>query len=160
MSNLFSPRKFRSQRLHKTPPKGLRLVQRRLPLGYSGIGAADYGHLTWRVVEAGRRFITRQMRRARVYRRVALTQPITAKSSKSRMGKGKGKFKAWIGYTRPGTLLYATVLPTHTSLRHHRLGGVRLRGEIPLARVRHKFPFAVKELRRSPDYALALGSGG
>lgn len=94
MSNLFSPRKFRSQRLHKTPPKGLRLVQRRLPLGYSGIGAADYGHLTWRVVEAGRRFITRQMRRARVYRRVALTQPITAKSSKSRMGKGKGKFKA------------------------------------------------------------------
>jgi hypothetical protein len=37
---------------------------------------------------------------------------------------------------------------------------VRLRGEIPLARVRHKFPFAVKELRRSPDYALALGSGG
>jgi large subunit ribosomal protein L16 len=94
VSKLFSPRKFRSQRLHKSPPKGLRLVQRRLPLGYSGIGAADYGHLTWRVVEAGRRFITRQMRRARVYRRVALTQPITAKSSKSRMGKGKGKFKA------------------------------------------------------------------
>jgi ribosomal protein L16/L10AE len=45
-------------------------------------------------VEAGRRFITRQMRRARVYRKVALTQPITAKSSKARMGKGKGKFKA------------------------------------------------------------------
>jgi hypothetical protein len=46
MSKLFSPRKFRSQRLHKNPPKGLRLLQRRLTLGYSGISAADYGHLT------------------------------------------------------------------------------------------------------------------
>jgi hypothetical protein len=52
-------------------------------------------------------------------------------------------------------------MATHVSLRHHRQGAVRLRGEIPLGRVRHKFPFAVKELRRSPDFSpTPLGAGG
>jgi|JI8StandDraft_2_1071088.scaffolds.fasta_scaffold396909_1 ribosomal protein L16/L10AE len=93
MSILYTPRRPRRLRLHKSIPRGRRL-QRIRPAGSLGnIYATGFGSLTWRRLEAGRRLLTRQLRRSKVRVRTRLTQPLTAKSKNARMGKGKGKLR-------------------------------------------------------------------
>jgi ribosomal protein L16/L10AE len=108
MVTLYIPRKAKSlRRLHKLFPRGQRLGYRLPSAALGGVYATHLGYLNWRHLEAGRRFLTRQLRRARVQVRVRLNQPLTVKSSQARMGKGKGKkYRGWVGFVRPGTLLY------------------------------------------------------
>lgn len=90
---LYTPRRPRRLRLHKSIPRGRR-PQRIRPAGsLANIYATGYGCLTWRRLEAGRRLLTRQLRRSKVRLRVHLNQPLTAKSKNARMGKGKGKLR-------------------------------------------------------------------
>jgi ribosomal protein L16/L10AE len=76
--------------------------------------------------------------------RVRLNQPLTAKARQSRMGKGKGKFKGWVGYVRPGTLIYDLGPTGHRSWRQHPSAATRLGGAFPLQRLNQRLPFGLR----------------
>jgi hypothetical protein len=74
---------------------------------------------------------------------------MTAKAKLSRMGKGKGKLKGWIGFARPGTLLYETALPSPRIMGKHPSAQVRYGGKFAFEKIRHKLPFGVSVVRRA-----------
>lgn len=93
MSNIYIPKKFKSVKIHKNPATGI-VTNYKLTFGFVGVLAKNYGHINARNLEAGRRFITKKLRRkSKVRRKVSLTQPITSKPKLARMGKGKGKLR-------------------------------------------------------------------
>ena len=107
--NLFAPKKFKSFKIFKN--LNFKIIKKDkynfLRFGFYGIQSQGFGTITGRQLESGRRFLTRRLlRKSKVWRRVTITQPLTQKPKLARMGKGKGKFKTWIGYVKPGTILY------------------------------------------------------
>jgi ribosomal protein L16/L10AE len=151
MVALFHPRVTHRTKLrrHKSFMRGQRLGFRLPTIAMGAIYANQAGYLNWRHLEAGRRFLTRQLRRARVRVRVRLNQPLTAKSRLARMGKGKGKFKGWVGFSRPGTLLYDLGPVSRKSWSLHPSPRVRREGLYPFERIRYKFHYGVRVLRRA-----------
>lgn len=94
MSTLYIPRKPKRFRVHKAIPRGGRKLRSpRFLASQALVVASCHGQMNWRHLEAGRRFLVRQVRRSRVRVLVQLNQPITAKSKQARMGKGKGKLR-------------------------------------------------------------------
>lgn len=148
MSLLYTPANPRSTRVHQRPVVGCR-TRVSLQRSIAAVFATDFGNLNWRHLESGRRRLTRTMRRARVWIRARLTQPLTAKGKQSRMGKGKGKLRGWTGYVRPGTLLYELSSTARTAQAEHPSRHTRATGEFPYGDVARKLPFGVKVVRRA-----------
>ena len=67
----------------------------------------DLGQLVAREIEAARRAITREMKRAgRVWIRVFPDVPVTSKPTEVRMGKGKGAVDYWAARVKPGRIMF------------------------------------------------------
>ena len=65
------------------------------------------GRVTARELEAGRRAITRHMKRAgRVWIRVFPDVPGSSKPAEVRMGKGKGAPEYWAAVVKPGRIMF------------------------------------------------------
>jgi large subunit ribosomal protein L16 len=89
---------------------------RRRGLASSGntVAFGDYGlqalaacWMTARQIEAGRRAITRYVRRGgKLWIRVFPDKPITKKPLEVRQGSGKGPVEAWVAVVRPGRMIY------------------------------------------------------
>jgi large subunit ribosomal protein L16 len=105
----------------------------------------SYGLITRRQFEAIRRFIARRIRkRSKYLRRATLDTKLTRKSKGARMGKGAGRFYRWVGYLRPGTVLYE-------------INTLRSRSKTRLLRddfyyLASKLPFKVRFVQRSFSY--------
>lgn len=152
MSVLYAPKKFRSQRIHINPQTGYNL-KKKFKYGYAGVFSRGYGHLNWRNLEAGRRCLTRQLKRkVKVWLKVRLTQPITAKAKLSRMGKGKGKFKGWVGYAIPGITLYEMGFITTTAIEENKDIHSAIKNELPFEKIKQKFQFPVEVIKRNINY--------
>jgi hypothetical protein len=74
------------------------------------------------------------------------------------MGKGKGKFKAWVGYIRPGTPMYEAELPSLSVFSEHKSPFTRATSVLPLAKLRQKFPFSVKIVNKKFGYVQPIRS--
>jgi large subunit ribosomal protein L16 len=78
-----------------------------LSFGDYGLKALEAAWLTDRQIEAGRRAITRYIKRGgKVWIRIFPDKPITAKPAETRMGKGKGSPEGWVAVVKPGRILY------------------------------------------------------
>ena len=76
----------------------------RLSFGLKAIGR---GRITARQIEAGRRVMTRHIKRGgRVWIRIFPDKPITKKPAEVRMGKGKGSVEFYVAEIQPGKMLY------------------------------------------------------
>ena len=63
--------------------------------------------MTARQIEAGRRAMTRHVRRGgKIWIRVFPDKPITKKPLEVRQGKGKGAVEYWVAQIQPGRVLY------------------------------------------------------
>ncbi len=63
--------------------------------------------MTARQIEAGRRAMTRRVRRGgQIWIRVFPDKPITQKPLEVRQGKGKGNVEYWVAQIKPGRVLY------------------------------------------------------
>lgn len=145
---MYAPKKFRSQRIHLNPPKGIRL-KKKFNYGYAGVFSKGFGHLNWRNIEAGRRCLTKLLKRKiKVWLRIRLTQPITSKPKLSRMGKGKGKFKGWVGYIIPGTTLYETGFITKIAIELNKDIHTSIKNDLPFEKIRQKLQFPIEIIRR------------
>ena len=78
-----------------------------LNFGSYGLKAMEPDRITARQIEAARRAITRQMKRAgRVWIRIFPDVPVTAKPTEVRMGKGKGAIEFWAARVAPGRIMF------------------------------------------------------
>jgi large subunit ribosomal protein L16 len=75
--------------------------------GEHGLQALGACWMTARQIEAGRRSITRYVKRGgKVWIRVFPDKPITKKPLEVRQGSGKGPVEAWVAVVRPGRIIY------------------------------------------------------
>jgi large subunit ribosomal protein L16 len=87
--------------------RGLALRGGRVSFGEFGLKALGRGRLTSRQIEAGRRAITRHVKRGgKIWIRVFPDKPITKKPLEVRQGKGKGSVEYWVSQIQPGRVLY------------------------------------------------------
>jgi large subunit ribosomal protein L16 len=69
--------------------------------------ATTRGRLTARQLEAGRRAMSRHLKRdGRIWIRVFPDKPISSKPAEVRMGNGKGNPEYWVAEIQPGKVLY------------------------------------------------------
>ena len=97
--------KFRKQfkgRIHGTAKGGTNL-----DFGGFGLKALEPNRVTAREIEAARRAITREMKRAgRVWIRIFPDLPVSKKPAEVRMGSGKGTPELWVARVKPGRVLF------------------------------------------------------
>lgn len=78
-----------------------------LNFGSHGLKAMEPERVTARQIEAARRAITRQMKRAgRVWIRIFPDLPVSKKPTEVRMGKGKGSPEFWAARVKPGRIMF------------------------------------------------------
>ena len=78
-----------------------------LNFGEFGLKAMEPERVTARQIEAARRAITRQMKRAgRVWIRIFPDVPVSKKPTEVRMGKGKGAPEFWAARVKPGRIMF------------------------------------------------------
>ena len=75
--------------------------------GSYGLKAVEPERVTARQIEAARRAMTREMKRAgRVWIRIFPDVPVSKKPTEVRMGKGKGSPEYWAARVKPGRIMF------------------------------------------------------
>src|SRR5210317_1731 len=104
---MLQPKRTKFRKQHKGRNRGLALRGSRVSFGEFGLKAVGRGRLTARQIEAGRRAMTRHVKRGgKIWIRVFPDKPITNKPLEVRMGKGKGAVEYWVAQIKPGKVLY------------------------------------------------------
>ncbi len=101
------PKRTKFRKVHKGRNRGLALVGNKVSFGQFGLKALERCRMTSRQIEAGRRVMTRKVKRgAKIWIRVFPDKPITNKPLEVRMGKGKGSVEYWVAQIQPGRVIY------------------------------------------------------
>ena len=104
---MLQPKRTKFRKQQKGRNRGLALRGSRVSFGEYGLKAVGRGRLTARQIEAGRRAMTRRIRRGgKIWIRVFPDKPITKKPLEVRQGKGKGNVEYWVAQIQPGRVLY------------------------------------------------------
>lgn len=104
---MLQPKRTKFRKLQKSRNRGLANRGNRVSFGEFGLKAIGRGRLTARQIEAGRRAMTRHVRRGgKVWIRVFPDKPITKKPLEVRQGKGKGSVEYWVALIQPGRVIY------------------------------------------------------
>ena len=104
---MLQPKRTKFRKQHKGRNRGLAQRGNRVSFGEYGLKATGRGRMTARQIEAGRRAMTRHVRRGgKVWIRVFPDKPITKKPLEVRQGKGKGSVEYWVAQVQPGRILY------------------------------------------------------
>ncbi|MEE8171516.1 MAG: 50S ribosomal protein L16 [Alphaproteobacteria bacterium] len=126
---MLQPKSSKYRKAHKGRIHGLAKGGTQLNFGSFGLKALTPGRVTARELEAGRRAITRHMKRAgRVWIRVFPDVPVSSKPAEVRMGKGKGTPEFWVARVKPGRILYEVDgVPEDVAAEAFRLADAKLR---------------------------------
>lgn len=93
--------------MHKGRIHGLAKGGSELNFGTYGLKALTPERITARQIEAARRAITREMKRAgRLWIRIFPDVPVSDKPAEVRMGKGKGSIEFWVARVKPGRIMF------------------------------------------------------
>jgi large subunit ribosomal protein L16 len=104
---MLQPKRTKFRKQFKGRNRGLAQRGGTVAFGDYGLKATERGRLTARQIEAGRRAITRFIKRGgKVWIRVFPDKPITQKPLEVRQGKGKGNVEYWAALVQPGRILY------------------------------------------------------
>ena len=104
---MLQPKRTKFRKQHKGRNRGLALRGGRVSFGEYGLKAIGRGRMTARQIEAGRRAMTRHVKRGgKIWIRVFPDKPITEKPLDVRQGKGKGAVEYWVCQIQPGRVLY------------------------------------------------------
>lgn len=87
--------------------KGLATRGSELNFGDFGLQALEPCWITSRQIEAGRRAMTRYIRRGgKIWIRIFPDKPVTQRAAETRMGSGKGNPEFWVAVVKPGRILF------------------------------------------------------
>jgi large subunit ribosomal protein L16 len=104
---MLQPKRTKFRKMHKGRIKGAAKGATALTFGTFGLKAEETARVTARQIEAARRAMTRQMKRAgRVWIRIFPDVPVSKKPTEVRMGKGKGTPEFWAARVKPGRIMF------------------------------------------------------
>lgn len=104
---MLQPKRTKFRKAHKGRIKGVAKGGTSLNFGSYGLKAVEAERVTARQIEAARRAMTRQMKRAgRVWIRIFPDVPVSKKPTEVRMGKGKGSVEYWAARVKPGRIMF------------------------------------------------------
>ncbi len=137
---MLQPKKTKFRKAHKGRIHGLAKGGFELAFGSFGLKSTEPERVTARQIEAARRAITREMKRAgRVWIRVFPDLPVSKKPVEVRMGKGKGSVEFWAARVKPGRILFEVDgVPADVAKEALRLGAMKL-------------PITTRVITRIPD---------
>ncbi|MEE8326989.1 MAG: 50S ribosomal protein L16 [candidate division NC10 bacterium] len=140
---MLMPKRTKYRKQQRGRIKGIAKGGTALAFGEYGLKALERAWVTNRQIEAGRRSITRYVKRGgKVWIRIFPDKPLTAKPAETRMGKGKGAVEGWVAVVKPGRILYEMRGVSEAEARE----AMRLAA--------HKLPIATRFVTRSKE---ALG---
>lgn len=125
---MLSPKRLKFRKQHKGRIHGLAKGGSELSFGSYGLKALTPDRITARQIEAARRAITREMKRAgQVWIRIFPDVPVSDKPAEVRMGKGKGAVSHWAAPVTPGRILFeADGVPLEVAKEALRLAAQKL----------------------------------
>ena len=125
---MLSPKRIKFRKQHKGRIHGLAKGGYALNLGDYGLKALSPERITARQIEAARRAITREMKRAgQLWIRIFPDVPVSGKPAEVRMGKGKGAVEFWVARVKPGRIMFeAKGIDEDTARRAFALGAAKL----------------------------------
>ena len=104
---MLQPKKTKFRKAFKGRMHGNAKGGTSLNFGSFGLKAMEPERVTARQIEAARRAITRQMKRAgRGWIRIFPDLPVSKKPTEVRMGKGKGSPEFWAARVKPGKIMF------------------------------------------------------
>jgi len=104
---MMQPARTKFRKAHKGRIHGNAKGGTALNFGAFGLKALEPGRVTAREIEAGRRAITRHMKRTgRVWIRIFPDVPVSTKPAEVRMGSGKGTPEYWVCRIKPGKIMF------------------------------------------------------
>ncbi|MEX2295892.1 MAG: 50S ribosomal protein L16 [Dongiaceae bacterium] len=104
---MLQPKRTKYRKAHKGRIHGNAKGGTSLNFGAYGLKAVEPGRVTARQIEAARRAVTRQMKRAgRVWILVFPDVPVSKKPAEVRMGSGKGTPEFWAARVKPGRIMF------------------------------------------------------
>ena len=104
---MLQPKRTKFRKQQKGRNRGLAHRGSSVSFGEYGLKSTGRGRLTARQIEAGRRAMTRHVKRGgKIGIRVFPDKPITKKPLEVRQGKGKGNVEYWVAQIKPGKVLY------------------------------------------------------
>ena len=104
---MLSPKRSKFRKQFKGRINGNAKAGTSLNFGAYGLKALEPERLNAREIEAARRAITREMKRAgRVWIRIFPDVPVSKKPAEVRQGKGKGAVEYWAARVKPGRILF------------------------------------------------------
>ena len=104
---MLQPKRTKFRKQHKGRNRGLAHRGSTVSFGEYGLKSTGRGRMTARQIEAGRRAMTRHIKRGgQIWIRVFPDKPITSKPLEVRQGKGKGNVEYWVAQIKPGKVLY------------------------------------------------------
>ena len=125
---MLQPKKTKFRKQHKGRIHGTSKGGTELNFGQYGLKALEPERVTARQIEAARRAITREMKRAgRVWIMVFPDVPVSKKPIEVRMGKGKGAPEFWCCRVKPGRIMFEVDgVPNAVAREALRLGAAKL----------------------------------
>jgi large subunit ribosomal protein L16 len=125
---MLQPKRTKFRKAHKGRIHGAAKGGTELAFGQYGLKAQEPERMTARQIEAARRAITREMKRAgRVWIRVFPDLPVSKKPTEVRMGKGKGSVEFWAARIKPGRIIFEIDgVPEDVAKEALRLGAMKL----------------------------------
>src|ERR1700742_576843 len=125
---MMQPKKTKYRKQFKGRIHGASKGGTALNFGSHGLKSEEPERVTARQIEAARRAITREMKRAgRVWIRVFPDLPVSKKPVEVRMGDGKGSVEFWAARVHPGRILFEVDgVPDDVAKEALRLGAMKL----------------------------------
>src|SRR5216110_80542 len=138
---MLQPARTKYRKQQKGRNTGVATRGAKVSFGEFGLKATTRGRLTARQLEAGRRAMSRHIKRGgRIFIRIFPDKPVSQKPAEVRMGNGKGNPEYFVAEIRPGKVLFemdgvdeptareafalaAAKLPIRTTFVHRLLGG-------------------------------------
>lgn len=104
---MLSPKKVKWRKQQKGKRRGMAYRGSSLAFGDYAIQATECAWMSSRQIEAGRRAISRSVKRGgKLWIRVFPHKSVTKKPAEVRMGKGKGSPEYWVSVIKPGQILF------------------------------------------------------
>src|SRR6478672_5467995 len=104
---MLQPARTKYRKQQKGRNTGVATRGTRVSFGEFGLKATTRGRLTARQLEAGRRAMSRHIKRGgRIWIRVFPDKPVSQKPAEVRMGNGKGNPEYYVAEIQPGKVLY------------------------------------------------------
>nr|YP_009240472.1 50S ribosomal protein L16 [Lotharella vacuolata]BAU62606.1 50S ribosomal protein L16 [Lotharella vacuolata] len=105
---MLSPKRTKFKRYHRLKINNEKpTLEGKLAFGMFGLKALNSSWIRARQIEAGRRAITRYLRRGgKIWIRIFPDKPITFRPQETRMGSGKGSTEFWVAIVKCGSILY------------------------------------------------------